>query len=50
MIEKEDIENNYNLMLCENESEQEDIQSHLIEMNKGGIALFCSPQFKDHWI
>ena len=44
MIEKEDIENNYNLILCDNESEIEEIASHLNEMERrDAVPLFCSP-------
>lgn len=44
MIEKDDIENNYNLILCDNESEQEEISSHLNAMERrDGPPLFCSP-------
>jgi hypothetical protein len=44
MIEKEDIENNYNMILCDNESEQEEIASHLQEMGRREqVPLFCSP-------
>lgn len=38
MIEKEDIENDYNMILCENESEPEEIMTF---DNK--VALFSSP-------
>lgn len=48
MIEKEDIENTYNMMVCD--SEQEEISEHINEMEKSTLQktnLFSSPQFKD---
>ena len=46
MIEREDIENSYNMLIgAESSSEGEEITQHLetMKQSKAGVKLFCSP-------